>query len=1778
MLKKIFFIILLFNCFFILPQNLIKNYNHSEYYIKFKLLLKPTEYVINNKNGLKEIDFKNYFDESKPGKFSLPSKEIFISLPAYSKVLVNIIPKKTKKIQGIPRTNPSINLLNDSTTVYNYNFKNETITSKTVKPLFEVKGYLWIRNYYCVHISINQYRYNNNDIIEELNELEIELKLLNPENILASSQSVNYDNISKIILNKENAVSLNRKLYEKYNNTSSDWINFNTTYLKIGVAADGIYRISKQDLESFNISTSTINPQNFNLIKKGKTIPIYVKGESDGIFNDNDYIEFFGSRNWGDNYREISTGSEPYKNYLNRYSDTTVYWLTWDPLLPANRIDSLYLNQQTSVDTLEHYTEIVHYERDNYLDYSISDIVARQNPEWVTNQTWIWGLQGVGTANRSFTVSDVVPNLSAKAFYKVQDFASNGFTNAHKIGLSINNNPTVYDSSFFNKYEQRVVKADFNSSFLNNGSNTLKTISFPTSTSLNSIAYDWYDVEYPRYLNAINDSLKFKFTDLINPGVKKIIINNINTSDIVLYKFGSELKRIVNYSIIGNQLQFTDNVNNGDSYCLIAENKIKKPTYYYTKQFTNLSDSNIQAEYILITHPEFIQKSIEYLSFINSNFNVNTKLINVFDIYDQFNYGFFSPEPIKDFLHSAFLNWQNPKPKYVFLVGDATYDYYGNKTKYFSAPKQINYVPSFGEPVSDTWFTIWDTTGAVIPQMYISRLPINSNEEYDKYFNILKDYVSKPFSDFNKKYLLFSSGENNNSFELSTLKAANDYVETSIVKPAPTGGIVRHLYKMTNPIRNFGPYTNEEVDKYIGEGGLFISYIGHSGTQIWDNGITSPTQLKNINGNHSLISDWGCSTGKFAEPDVKAFSELFIAGPDGDAISYSGNSSLGFTSTATLFPKIFYSKILTEGVTSLAEAHTLAKINLIQQYGDNSVNKIFVLCNTLFGDPIVSLKVPPKPNLEITSDDIKIIENNFDDNTPFITVKSFIHNWGRVDSSRYKLVLTETYQVNQLVANISHTLLPLNIDSTNFTIHIKGRPGKHTITVTLDYDNEIDEINENDNSASIDIIVPSASTRAILSTGDYNQIDGKIRILSPAKRSVSDSIEVEIADNKDFLNSQILIVPLDTFYTELNLKQYFNKKRVWLRSKIEGSNTFGSTKTFFIGDKNNILFQDSISYNSTVLNNIKFLNSTLQLDSSKVNFHIVSAGLNDGNAVSIEKDNQDYLTSNTERGHFLVIFKEADLSFVGDYHFDIFANSSLVNDYINLLDTLDNSYLVLFGIKDEGSQNLSSALKNKIKEFGSIYIDSLGFRNSWAMFGKKGSAPGSVPESFKRTFKGKAIVDTTIDIRFNSGYLVTPILGPVTKWDNINIAENLPTGTSISFQPIKFKSDGTSDTLSVLSFNNGIADLSNINAKIYPGIKLLITLRSSTGLQSPVLQKYEVNYSGLPELGVNYQTIRFNIDTLITNTQAGFDFQVVNASNSKLDSAKVTVTQLKTIGTQLINTILFDQTISLKNGISNLLHVNFVSGEIPSSFEGIKIEIDKDNKIKELFKDNNITFLKYIVKADSSKPQMDITFDGLRIFDNDYVSSKPDIKIELNTDSPISIVDTSMVKISLNNKPIYFSDDQAVLNYSINSTNPKIIVHYKPVLSEGHYSLKVIGKGNSTQFSNSIVSTNNFTVTNSLQLLNVYNYPNPFSSDTYFTFKLTTIPEELKIKIFTIAGRLVKQFDVKSSELNYDFNRIYWNGRDQDGDLLANGVYLYKIITAKSGKVKTKIQKLAIVR
>lgn len=122
-------------------------------------------------------------------------------------------------------------------------------------------------------------------------------------------------------------------------------------------------------------------------------------------------------------------------------------------------------------------------------------------------------------------------------------------------------------------------------------------------------------------------------------------------------------------------------------------------------------------------------------------------------------------------------------------------------------------------------------------------------------------------------------------------------------------------------------------------------------------------------------------------------------------------------------------------------------------------------------------------------------------------------------------------------------------------------------------------------------------------------------------------------------------------------------------------------------------------------------------------------------------------------------------------------------------------------------------------------------------------------------------------------------------------------------------------------------------------------------------------------------------------------------------------------------------------------------------------------------------------------------------------------------------------------------------------------------------------------YNNSSESEIEFTVFDEDQDLvidNVLNYPNPFINYTEFWFNHnSSTPLNVTIQVFTISGRLVKTIlGTTESTGNNSFSRdFYWDGRDDFGDKVAKGVYIYKLnVRSESlNKSVSKIEKLVIL-
>jgi flagellar hook assembly protein FlgD len=136
-------------------------------------------------------------------------------------------------------------------------------------------------------------------------------------------------------------------------------------------------------------------------------------------------------------------------------------------------------------------------------------------------------------------------------------------------------------------------------------------------------------------------------------------------------------------------------------------------------------------------------------------------------------------------------------------------------------------------------------------------------------------------------------------------------------------------------------------------------------------------------------------------------------------------------------------------------------------------------------------------------------------------------------------------------------------------------------------------------------------------------------------------------------------------------------------------------------------------------------------------------------------------------------------------------------------------------------------------------------------------------------------------------------------------------------------------------------------------------------------------------------------------------------------------------------------------------------------------------------------------------------------------------------------------------------------------------VDFYPVLDQdtetgGQYELTVSGKDRNGNKAGNIDYKISFAVINKPMISNLLNYPNPFSTSTAFVFTITgfEIPQEFKIQIMTVTGKIVKEIskhELGPLRIGTNITEYKWDGTDTYGQQLANGVYLYRVISSLNG-------------
>jgi len=544
----------------------------------------------------------------------------------------------------------------------------------------------------------------------------------------------------------------------------------------------------------------------------------------------------------------------------------------------------------------------------------------------------------------------------------------------------------------------------------------------------------------------------------------------------------------------------------------------------------------------------------------------------------------------------------------------------------------------------------------------------------------------------------------------------------------------------------------------------------------------------------------------------------------------------------------------------------------------------------------------------------------------------------------------------------------------------------------------------------------------------------------------------------------------------------------------------------------------------------------------------------------------------------------------GEYSWCGAANWKL--DVQNFLNSVaPNNYVLAFtvGYTDSNARvsKYTNEMYNAFESIGAVHIRDISDTVPYILFGRKGMVAGQGHEaSLKKVNKNSIItLNDTMVTKWNNGYVASEIIGPSFKWNSLHWrvkSLEAPSGDTTVLKLVGIRNNGTIDTLATFPTDSmDVLALGNYaNAAVHPYLKLVAMMKDNVDNTSPQLKRWQVLYDEAPECAINplkgFSSIN---DTLMEGDVVTFRFPIENIGIRNFDDSLVITYWVEDNGR---NKILLPQKSKPKPFIPGQVLIDTVkiNSYQLAGMNALWLYVNPTGNTKyqkEQHQFNNIGRYAFKVDRDVTNPLLDVTFDGIRILNGDIVSAKPNILITLKDENRfLELNDTGAFTVFIQapnqstGQRIYFA--QGLQFTPANLPKNSCAINYNPVLPlDGKYLLTVQAKDRSNNRSGVQSYRIEFEVNNKPTVTNVLNYPNPFSTSTKFVFTLTgsEVPEVFTIQIMTISGKVVKEItrgELGNLHIGRNITDYTWDGRDEFGDKVGNGVYLYKIITKLNGE------------
>jgi len=936
---------------------------------------------------------------------------------------------------------------------------------------------------------------------------------------------------------------------------SNSWITYGKPYVKIAVNQKGLYRLPFSLLpKNFPLT----QPEKMQLWHRGKQVAIVSLANSE--------VLFYGVPNDGASdslfYRPMSSRMNP---YWSMYSDESAYFLT---IGEDSGLRSEFINKPSDESLAVvpyHRAKIVASFKDEY-SLSTSEYLK---PDFI-NSFFEIGASRTGpyvqddiASNHPFKLTNLAKAANAKILIKLMIHGRSSDTRT--VDLSVGKNAqslrlikTLNSTGFAGvEYSFEINSSDVDE--LNNGVLSLTSHS-KSEYDRFSIAY--YTISFPQEINGEGKpSYEFELEPSKDTWNRIQVNNPVKGTANILDISDFDRPKVISGQL--NSLMVERKV--GASLKLLTSNETILLKTENLKEINFSSGYPKSSDYIIITSGNLVQGATEYANYRASadGGSHKTLVVNINDLYDQFNFGEPSPIAIRRF--ADYMISEGAKGKYLYLIGNSiTY----NERMVRELPDEV---PTVGFPGSD--ILLVEGLGGVgkdIPALPVGRLPAVSNQNVLDYLQKIKEYENKANKDIGwKKNVLHLNGGKSTA-EITQLKNF-----LSSIAPAVSNGLVGG--KVTPFVKQQGMLEVESVNitPEVNNGVGLITYFGHGSISITDLNFGYVTDVNRGYNNASMYPMMyfnGCGVGNIFsarnDPNPGSVERFpvtmdWILASKRGAIVIIANSFESYVEPSGKYLEQLYKYMFTDSATAnlpIGDIQVAVSRKIV-----TDMSSVFNIANVhqsiLQGDPAVKLISSALSDYAIDSDEgIRMYSESTDKtigNSEMLKVKVYVQNLGRFIKT--EKVPVEVIFSGQTGTNAVKQSLTAFAYHDTLSLSIVNEKDLRKIEVKIDPENTLKELNKNNNIGELIVdweiakkqnFYPQGVVKDIVAPLLKVEFNGKV-IKNDESLTANPIIRLVLEDDRN--------ISIDTSHVEVFIKPCANDDCDFKRLNYTGKNALKIT-------------------------------------------------------------------------------------------------------------------------------------------------------------------------------------------------------------------------------------------------------------------------------------------------------------------------------------------------------------------------------------------------------------------------------------------------------------------------------------------------------------------------------------------------------------------------------------------------------------------------------------------